>query len=298
MSRASEPSLRVTEILDEDHHPRPLELPSTLATGRYAVSRQAIIGVALVVALAVALLGGRYVMARQDAAPQPAATGRASDVGGPSGGALPGATPTPVGDAATSDAVTGDAASGAATGAGTKGAAGTTGATAQATARVTVHIVGEVERPGVVTLPAGSRVDDALDEAGGATSEADLTGVNLARPLVDGEQVVVPAPGDRVVGAPGAGTGAAPGGAGAAGAGGAAAGAGGAGAGGAAAELVDLNTADLATLETLPGVGPVLAQRILDWRTEHGQFTAVEELGEVSGIGDKIYAQLSPKVTV
>lgn len=296
MSRASEPSLRVTEILDEDHHPRPLELPSTLATGRYAVSRQAIIGVALVVALAVALLGGRYVMARQDAAPQPVATGRASDVGGPSGGALPGATPTPVGDATTSGAGRGGAASGAATG--TTGTTGATGATAQATARVTVHIVGEVERPGVVTLPAGSRVDDALDEAGGATSEADLTGVNLARPLVDGEQVVVPAPGDRVVGAPGAGTGAAPGGAGAAGAGGAAAGAGGAGAGGAAAELVDLNTADLATLETLPGVGPVLAQRILDWRTAHGQFTAVEELGEVSGIGDKIYAQLSPKVTV
>ncbi|WP_242612744.1 ComEA family DNA-binding protein [Janibacter limosus] len=286
MSRASEPSLRVTEILDEAHHPRPLELPSTLATGRYAVSRQAIIGVALVVALAVALLGGRYVMARQDAAPQPVATGRASDVGGPSGGALPGATPTPVGDAATRGT-----ASDAATGAGTKGAA-TTGAAA----RVTVHIVGEVERPGVVTLPAGSRVDDALDQAGGATSEADLTGVNLARPLVDGEQVVVPAPGERVVGAPGAGTGAASGGAGAAGAGGA--GVGDAGAGGAAAELVNLNTADLATLETLPGVGPVLAQRILDWRTEHGQFTAVEELGEVSGIGDKIYAQLSPKVTV
>ncbi|QBF47961.1 ComEA family DNA-binding protein [Janibacter limosus] len=225
-------------------------------------------------------------MARQDAAPQPVATGRASDVGGPSGGALPGATPTPVGDAATRGT-----ASDAATGAGTKGAA-TTGAAA----RVTVHIVGEVERPGVVTLPAGSRVDDALDQAGGATSEADLTGVNLARPLVDGEQVVVPAPGERVVGAPGAGTGAASGGAGAAGAGGA--GVGDAGAGGAAAELVNLNTADLATLETLPGVGPVLAQRILDWRTEHGQFTAVEELGEVSGIGDKIYAQLSPKVTV
>lgn len=292
MSRASEPSLRVTKILDEDHAPRPLELPSTLATGRYAVSRQAVIGVALVVALAVALLGGRYVMARQDAAPQPVATGRASDAGGPSGGALPGATPTAVGDAATSGA-----ASDVATGAGTKGAT-TTGTTAPATARVTVHIVGEVERPGVVTLPAGSRVDDALDEAGGATSGADLTGVNLARPLVDGEQVVVPAPGERVVGAPGAGTGAAPGGAGAAGAGGAAAGAGGAGAGGAAAELVDLNTADLATLETLPGVGPVLAQRILDWRAAHGQFTAVGELGEVSGIGDKIYAQLSPKVTV
>ena len=77
--------------------------------------------------------------------------------------------------------------------------------------------------------------------------------------------------------------------------------AGGAPAGGAAPAAggpVNLNTADLATLETLPGVGPVLAQRILDWLTEHGRFTAVEELGEVSGIGDKIYAQLAPKVTV
>ena len=61
---------------------------------------------------------------------------------------------------------------------------------------------------------------------------------------------------------------------------------------------VNLNTASQTELETLPRVGPVLAQRILDWRTEHGRFTAVEELGEVSGIGDKIYAQLSPKVTV
>ena len=61
---------------------------------------------------------------------------------------------------------------------------------------------------------------------------------------------------------------------------------------------MNLNTADLAALETLPGVGPVLAQRILDWRTEHGQFTAVEELGEVSGVGEKTFAQLAPKVTV
>ena len=107
--------------------------------------------------------------------------------------------------------------------------------------------------------------------------------------FVDGEQVVVPRPGETVTAAPGAPD-----------ASGAPAGAPGAGGGAAPGTggLVDLNTADLATLETLPGVGPVLAQRILDWRTEHGRFTAVEELGEVSGIGDKIYAQLSPKVTV
>ncbi|WP_245634615.1 ComEA family DNA-binding protein [Janibacter limosus] len=257
MSRASEPSARVTEILEQGRDPRPLVLPSTLAAGRYGVSRQAIIGVALIVALAVAMLGGRYLLARGDAAPQPVTMGAGSDAG-PSADTLPGASPT------------------------SRTAA--TGATTAA--RVTVHVVGEVERPGVVTLPAGSRVDDALDLAGGATSEADLSQVNLARPLVDGEQVVVPAPGEAAVGAPpGAGGPAGAGGSGAAGPGG-------------GDTLVNLNTADLATLETLPGVGPVLAQRILDWRTEHGQFTAIEELGEVSGVGDKTYAQLSPKVTV
>ena len=80
-------------------------------------------------------------------------------------------------------------------------------------------------------------------------------------------------------------------------------GGGGAGAGssagvGSVGGLVDLNTADAAALDSLPGVGPVLAQRILDWRTQHGRFTSVDELGEVSGIGDKILAQLRPKVTV
>lgn len=276
MSRASEPSARVAEILEEDRPRRPLELPPTLATGRYVVGRQAVLGVALVVALAVAMLGGRYLLARGDAqpqavAPQPAATSGTGDVGaeGETSGASTGGSPFASGGATSGGAVS--------------------GVGSPSSAEVTVHVVGQVERPGVVTLPAGSRVGAALDEAGGTTSRADLTGVNLARPLVDGEQVVVPRPGETVTAAPGApGASGAPAGAPAAG-GGAAPGTGG---------LVDLNTADLATLETLPGVGPVLAQRIVDWRTEHGRFTAVEELGEVSGIGDKIYAQLSPKVTV
>ena len=73
---------------------------------------------------------------------------------------------------------------------------------------------------------------------------------------------------------------------------------GGVGAAGANAVPVDLNSADAATLDTLPGVGPVLAQRILDWRTEHGRFSSVDELGEVSGIGDKLLAQIGPKVRV
>lgn len=252
MSRTSEPSARVAEILDEDRDPRPIELPSTIATGRYVVSRQAVIGVALIVAVAVAMLGGRYVLAREDSAPEPVAvSATAADAAGAADGEAPPFASSPAATPAT------------------------------AASKVTVHVVGEVEKPGVVTLAPGSRVGEALDKAGGATSDAELSGVNLARPLVDGEQVVVPAPGDPPAAAPSGAVTGPPGSTSASG-----------------AAVVNLNTADLPTLETLPGVGPVLAQRILDWRTEHGQFTAVEELGEVSGIGDKIYAQLSPKVTV
>lgn len=265
--RAPEPSERVAEILDEGRDPRVLELPSTLARGRYGVSRQAVIGVALLVAVALAMLGGRYLLARGEAAPEPVAAPGESGAG-ESGEdePLPGADPTaPAGG---EEPAGGGAPARAASPSGT----------------VTVHVVGEVEDPGVVTLDSGARVSEALEEAGGQTSEADLTGVNLARPLVDGEQVVVPEPGQ----AP-----AAP--AGPPGDGGTAASSEGSGGEGAP---VNLNTADLTTLETLPGVGPVLAQRIIDWRSEHGRFTAVEELGEVSGVGEKIYAQLAPKVTV
>ncbi|SMC33985.1 MULTISPECIES: ComEA family DNA-binding protein [Janibacter] len=272
--RTTEPSERVTEILDESRDPRPLELPSTLAGGRYGVSRQAVIGVALVVALAVAMLAGRFVLAREEAAPEPVGVEQVGQSEPGEGGADPGgAEPGGAGAAASGAAPAGSTAPGTSTG------------------KVTVHVVGQVRRPGIVTLDAGARVADAIDEVGGATGRADLGSVNLARLLVDGEQVVVPTPGESIAAAPAPGA-AAP--AAGAPAGGAPAG----GAAPAAGDTVNLNTADLATLETLPGVGPVLAQRIIDWRTEHGRFTAVEELGEVSGIGDKIYAQLAPKVTV
>jgi competence protein ComEA len=169
---------------------------------------------------------------------------------------------------------------------------------------VVVHVVGQVVRPGVVTLPAGSRVEDAVRAAGGATGRADTAALNLARVLVDGEQVWVPRPGETPPVAAGAGPGVGGAGAGGAGAGGGRTGGAGAGSlgagggGGAGGAPVSINTADLAALDTLPGVGPVLAQRIVDWRTEHGRFTTVDELGEVSGIGEKLLAQLRPKVTL
>jgi competence protein ComEA len=169
------------------------------------------------------------------------------------------------------------------------------------TGTVTVHVVGQVKRPGVFTMPAGSRVSDAVTRAG-VGKDADLAAINLARPLVDGEQIHVPKPGEVLAGGgggAGAGAGAAGGAlAGAADSGAAGTGAGAAGAGSGASGPVNLNAASAAQLEELPGVGPVLAQRIIDWRTEHGRFASVDELGEVSGIGEKIFAALQPKVTV
>jgi competence protein ComEA len=141
-----------------------------------------------------------------------------------------------------------------------------------------VDVAGKVRRPGIVRLPAGSRVVDALEAAGGARRGVDLTNLNLARPLVDGEQVLV---GVRAVPGVAASAAAAP-------------------TGGAASvgPLVNINTADSAELETLPGVGPVTAAAILQWRADHGAFSAVEELLEVSGIGDATLAELAPYVTL
>lgn len=149
-----------------------------------------------------------------------------------------------------------------------------------------VHVVGQVEHPGVVTVRTGARVRDALEAAGGALKGADLTRLNLARPVTDGEQVVVPKPGEEITQAPApppAAQGSAP-----------ASGA----AGVPPTGTVNLNQADQSVLEELPGVGPVLAGRIVQWRTENGPFTVVDELSEVSGIGEKMLAQLRPHVTV
>jgi competence protein ComEA len=148
---------------------------------------------------------------------------------------------------------------------------------ASATGEVTVDVAGRVRRPGIVVLPAGSRVVDALEEAGGAAPRVDLSSLNLARVLTDGEQIVVGAVALAGPAVPAAGSTAAP---------------------PAGAALVNLNTADEPQLETLPEVGPVTAGAIVAWRTENGGFTAVEELLEVDGIGDATLAQIAPFVTV
>lgn len=158
---------------------------------------------------------------------------------------------------------------------------------APSSAAVVVHVLGSVARPGIVEVRVGDRVIDAIAAAGGATDRADVSRVNLARELVDGEQLYVPAVGEELP--VGAAVGPAPGGGSAAGS---------AGGGSTAGGVVNLNTADAAALETLPGVGPALATRILAWRDENGPFRAVDELLAVAGIGEKTLAGFRDLVTV
>jgi competence protein ComEA len=153
---------------------------------------------------------------------------------------------------------------------------------------VVVQVAGAVRSPGVYRLPAGKRVDDAVRMAGGPTARADLSGVNLAAKAEDGRQVIVP---ER---APGGGAATAAGGA----AGAAAATAGAPAVAGAAAAPLNLNTATSEQLDTLDGVGPATAQKILAYRQAHNGFGSVSELGQVPGIGEKKLAALRQQVTV
>jgi competence protein ComEA len=151
------------------------------------------------------------------------------------------------------------------------------GEAASTSATVVVSVVGLVARPGLVTLPTGSRVADAVTAAGGLLPGADATSVNMAAVVADGQQLAV--------GVPGA-------------AGAAAGGASGTGPRSSGAGPVDLNSATAADLDALPGIGPVLAQRIIDYRSQLGRFTTVDQLDDVPGIGPALYGRLSGSVTV
>lgn len=223
--------------------------------------------------------------------------------------AVPEVTPL----SAVTETGTADAGSGTAAGEDDKGSAGSAGAGGQPGAggddagdsggAAVVHVAGAVKKAGVVRLPKGSRVHHAITAAGGGTAAADLNRLNLASVLADGQKIYVPRQGEPLQ--PEA---AAPGGqpAGSAPAGSPPAGAGAAGTGpgasddgsGAAGAKINLNTATAEELDGLPRVGPVLAQRIVDWRAEHGNFKAVEELDAVDGVGPKMLEALLPLVTV
>jgi competence protein ComEA len=146
--------------------------------------------------------------------------------------------------------------------------------------RVTVDVAGAVKHPGVYRLSSSQRVEDALKHAGGATRHADLSQINRAAKLEDGRQILVPAKPSRATpaAAPAPGDGAAT--------------------PAAPEQPVNLNTATLEQLDTLDGVGPATAQKILDYRSEHGGFGSVEELDQIAGIGEKRLAALRERVTV
>jgi competence protein ComEA len=220
--------------------------------GRLALGPTQLVIVAVLVAVGLAVTGWWVVRGdpeRLEAPPAPASTGAA-----PSGAAAPltDAVPAaPVKVGAGSPVATGSAAS------------------------VTVDVTGTVRHPGIVVLDVGARVVDAVKAAGGARRGVGLSSLNLARVLVDGEQIVVGGPPAPTSGAAAAAGVAPPGG-----------------------PLVNLNTAAESELETLPEVGPVTAQSIVAWRTEHGGFSSVDELVEVDGIGDATLAKIAPHVTI
>lgn len=148
---------------------------------------------------------------------------------------------------------------------------------APASGEVVVHVTGAVNAPGVYTLPADARVDDAV-RAAGATAEADLSQLNLAQKLADGQKITVPAVGAS------------------ADTGGEATAAASGDSGGSA--LVNINTATLEELETLPSIGEVRAQAIITYRETNGGFRTIDDIKEVSGIGEKIFADIAPYITV
>lgn len=255
---------------------------------RWVVSLRALIVVLAMLAAAVGVLwiesagvqgasaelgsAGRVTVPPLEAAAPPGTQGAGQGSGGQSGpgGTAPTPAPTPPATASTSGA-------------------GPPGAPAEGGILV-VHVAGAVLHPGIYKLAAGSRVFQAVDAAGGALPAAELSALNLAAPLPDGIQVFIPTK-DQAAAAGGSGGGAIPGGAPSA--------IGQGGPPGAAAQgPVNLNTASSAELEELPGVGPVLAGRIVAWRAEHGPFASVEGLSAVTGIGTKLLAGLSGLVVV
>lgn len=275
-----------TDPIEPETHPRRLAIAPRAAI----IAGVALIALALLLALrAVALAPSRAGQdpsgAQATAAGSSARAGQASAPGSPPP-LPPGAQQGPVDDGAGHTTLA-DPMVTAAPGAG------------QASGRVVVHVAGAVHSPGVVVLSQGSRVVDAIEAAGGATAEADTDQLNLARVLADGEQVRVPRIGEVLPAQdPAHGPGQGRGDSGAAAASGAPGDSGGAAGPSSQEARININTATASQLEDLPGIGPALAQRIVEHRDSHGPFASVDDLTDVPGIGQAKLDALRQEATV
>jgi competence protein ComEA len=266
------------EPADEEPADDDVPAPRERADARPVPGQRVRVRLRVGVGAAAVLVGAALVVTILVTAVQSAggASPTAPDGARPSSAAHASAGSDPTGAPAHADAA-GDAADEGTAGAGDADGGGG-GSADGARTPIYVHVVGAVVSPGLFPLAPGSRVVDALAAAHGFADGADTAGVNLARVLSDGEQLVVPRQGETPTAAP---TGAA-------------------GGGGSASPSapVDLNTATAEQLETLPRVGPSLAARIIAWRSAHGRFARVADLGRVPGIGDRTLASLTPLVRV
>lgn len=232
-------------------HARPRSLLPLALQERFDLDRRAVVGLSVLLVLALGYGVQHFWAGRPESVALPAAEVSASPalsadpLSGPTGRAI------------------GTAAAG--------GAVGLAGAAAGATG-VVVDVAGRVHAPGVRTLRPGARVQDALRAAGGALAGTDLTNLNLARLVNDGEEIIV--------GPAAAGAGAVPG----------------AAAGAPAGAVLSLNSATAEQLDALPGLGPVLAQRIIQYREEHGGFRSVDQLRQISGFGERRLKDLRPRL--
>lgn len=240
---------------------------------RWDPGRRGVAALGLAVVVVLAATGWWLAAAKPTPMPVDTAAG-----GAPATAAVSAATPAPV-SAVVSDPVSSPLPGTTSPAVASPPSSSTSGGT------VVVDVAGRVRRPGVYTLPAGARIYEALRAAGGARPGAGTVALNLAAPLQDGEQIVVGTPHAGVTGAPVAGE-VVPGSSDAI------------DGSTAAAAPVELNTATLEQLESLPGIGPVLAQDILDWRAQHGQFASIDQLQDVSGIGPAKFAEVKDLVSV
>ncbi|USQ81143.1 ComEA family DNA-binding protein [Ornithinimicrobium faecis] len=261
--------------------PRMLALPQSLRSLNLGVRPVAVVALLVVALIAAGIFGWRWWRAEQGSAPVPVAPLAAQLSPAPGGADAAGAT----GD---SDQAAGGQEAAGVSDPTAAAATGSPSASAEAPAELLVHVAGEVRSAGVVRLDPGARVQDAVEAAGGLGPDADTSRLNLARAVADGERIWVPRPGEEVpevtdvpVTPPAAGGG----------------GSAGAESGGGEAQI-NINTADQAVLEELPGVGPVTAGAIVAWREENGQFSSPDELLEVSGIGEATLDKLRPHVTL